>query len=100
MKNLLLLLAVALVGCSPAEEVDLCDPEVDLGKADCDDGDPATVDRCVEVGARWACVVAPGECDHLDPLGAIEAACEDGDPCTSERCSPSDECSYSAPHCP
>ncbi len=51
----------------------------------CDDGDPCTVDSCVD-----------GQCMHFaeDAMkrapGCIEDAdCDDGDPCTEDRCRPS-----------
>jgi hypothetical protein len=45
--------------------------------ADCDDGDPTTVDTCE--GASCVHVVNPDAC-------AADADCDDGDACTADRC--------------
>ncbi len=59
----------------------------------CGDGDPCTVERCVDLACKFEEVVClPGHpcadapCD-ADTLCTVEAlACDDGDPCTADAC--------------
>jgi hypothetical protein len=61
---------------------------IGAGKADCDDGDPLTSDRCVLLRPclKAACVHIPSECDALDPYQVQQAICGDDEECTHDRC--------------
>jgi hypothetical protein len=76
-----------------------CDPSVSeaKGKADCDDDDPKTADRCFAVAPECGalCVHVPVPCDHYDSAATQQAACDDGDPCTADRCGDLNSCAYS-----
>jgi hypothetical protein len=80
-------LAAALsIGCSQAILLE-CDPDAAYAdKATCDDGDPATADRCVEAVGGAVCASVRVQCDGFDPPDVQAARCDDGDPCTGERC--------------
>ena len=56
--------------------------------ADCDDGDPATIDVCDTSGSMAGCDVDPFQCCQLvDPDYCSDVAdCDDGDPCTDDIC--------------
>ncbi len=81
---------------------DDCDPEFNCqSAAECNDGDPCTIDFCIE----GICAHTPLVCDDSDPCtmdfcldsGSClhdPISCDDGDPCTTDGCEalPSDCC--------
>lgn len=70
--------------CRSADE---CNPDAPYAdKAACDDGDPATADRCADTACAATCVHFRVECDGYDPPEVQSARCDDGDPCTADRC--------------
>lgn len=97
---MLLLLACCQTGGTLVTEHRECDPSDDARdqKAECDDGDPGTTDRCAPAGT---CAHPRAECDPLDPPDVGAAACEDGDPCTAARCSAVEGClQFQIGNCP
>lgn len=64
------------------------------GKADCDDGDPKTADRCFAIAPECGaiCVHVPVFCDHYDSDVVQQALCDDSDPCTADRCDGHNTC--------
>lgn len=79
----------------PAE----CDPTEapHLSKEDCNDDNPVTADRCIQVGTNCGgvCAHVSVECDTLDPIEMQKTMCDDGDPCTEDRCGKSNVCDRS-----
>ena len=97
MRRCVLLFAVVLGGCSNAPDTSVavdcaplaeCDPELpNWDKGACDDGDPGTADRCIDLlDGGAACAHVEVECDSADPPTVQASVCDDGDPCTGERC--------------
>jgi hypothetical protein len=67
-------------------------------KADCDDGDPQTADRCVQITPDCdgtVCAHVEVQCDHYDSAEIQLALCDDGDECSSDRCSDNNACIHS-----
>lgn len=94
MKAFLTIIAALLIGCCIANRsdeatcraADECDPEAAYSdKAACDDGDPATADRCVD-GCSAVCAHVRVQCDGYDAPDVQAARCDDGNPCTADRC--------------
>lgn len=64
-------------------------------KADCDDGDPTTADRCaIASEAGGICAHVPVDCDALDPIKVSAELCgrEHPSPCASWRCRGNNTC--------
>lgn len=67
-------------------------------KADCDDGDPQTADRCVQITPECdgtVCAHVEVQCDHYDSAEIQLTLCDDGDECTSDRCGDDNACIHS-----
>lgn len=83
------------VGGATCEPVYDCTPtpsEV-AGKAQCDDGEQGTIDRCIQIGAcGGVCIHLVGQCDHYDSFEIQQTRCDDGSPCTKDRCSAINAC--------
>lgn len=72
------------------------EPSEARGKADCDDGDPGTADRCVPFEGGAVCAHVPAPCDHYDPADVQRARCDDGEACTADRCGGDNGCEHVA----
>lgn len=75
------------------DNVGVCGEPTCCGNDDCDDGDPCTINECVD----GVCTTQPVDCDDNDPCTEdfcsdgecihIPMDCDDGDPCTDDFCS-------------
>lgn len=88
------------VDCPPETTLALCSSDecavgaADDGKADCNDENPSTADRCVPIGTGGGfkpscgsvCAHVKVECDGLDDAAVQALRCDDGDACTVDKC--------------
>jgi len=74
-----------------ALEAGPADPPPCSGWSDpvCDDGDPCTLQACIDGVCRYVSNQDPACCSS-------DADCDDGNPCTTETCSPDHSCIYKA----
>lgn len=61
----------------------------------CDDSDPGTADRCVDVApCGGVCAHVPAQCDSYDSAATQPLVCDDGNPCTRDACGPDNACAH------
>jgi lipopolysaccharide/colanic/teichoic acid biosynthesis glycosyltransferase/LmbE family N-acetylglucosaminyl deacetylase len=85
-------------GLAEVEAFGALSPTACTADAECDDGDPCTVERCIERRCTQAVVADGTACGDADDCNGRETcragactrddppACADGDPCTADTC--------------